>query len=250
MKRHIIWLVAASLLLSWSLTALSDAPEPTRISPTPVDADPNKTFELTDADGPWMIFATSFAGEAAEQQAHDLILYLRTELELPAFVYKRHFDYSQPVVGRGLNRTGGAKQMQHAQAKKFDEFAVLVGNFESVDAPQLETSLQKIKDAQPPCLANSKHKQSVLPFSISDRFSHWRNADDVSRSQCPLGQAFVNARVDDENVARLMPYACRALDTELVGSNPRTVFWRSTLTPMALLTTDASFLVNSRNLQI
>jgi uncharacterized protein YigA (DUF484 family) len=33
----------------------------------------------------------------------------------------------------------------------------------------------------------------------------------------PLNQALVKARIDDVNIARIMPYACRALDAELVS---------------------------------
>ena len=33
----------------------------------------------------------------------------------------------------------------------------------------------------------------------------------------PLHQALGKARIDDENIARIMPYACRALDAELVS---------------------------------
>lgn len=33
----------------------------------------------------------------------------------------------------------------------------------------------------------------------------------------PLREALVKARIDDENVTRIMPYACRALDAELAS---------------------------------
>ena len=38
-----------------------------------VDADPNKSYPLTEKNGPWMILACSFSGEKASQQAHDLV---------------------------------------------------------------------------------------------------------------------------------------------------------------------------------
>ena len=42
-----------------------------------VDANPNADYRVTDKQGPWMVLATSFHGEGAEEQAHQLVLELR-----------------------------------------------------------------------------------------------------------------------------------------------------------------------------
>ena len=38
-----------------------------------IDADPNKSYTLTPENGPWVIVASSFAGNGAEQQARELV---------------------------------------------------------------------------------------------------------------------------------------------------------------------------------
>ena len=191
MNRCSIRLVGMSLLFSCSLTAWSEAPESTLVSPPAIEADASQRYELSAAEGPWMIFATSFRGEGAELQAHQLVIYLRAELGLLAFVFQRSFDFSEPVEGRGLNRNGGSQRMRHSQSKKFEEFAVLVGNFHSVDEIALEKSLHKIKNAKPPFPMTANRKAEKQSFSISYGPRYLTNADDDSHSRRPLGQAFV-----------------------------------------------------------
>ena len=113
-----------------------------------IEADPNRSYWLTEDNGPWMIFTTSFAGEGAEQQAHDLVLELRKRYKLEAYMDKRHFDFTEPVYGKGLNRYGGPKRMKYRNATSFDEIAVLVGNYSSLDAPNAVEDLEVIKTAK------------------------------------------------------------------------------------------------------
>ena len=49
---------------------------------------PNKTYELEEKHGPWMIMAASFAGPTAEQQSHDLVLELRQKFRVEAFTFR------------------------------------------------------------------------------------------------------------------------------------------------------------------
>ena len=54
--------VLISLSLSWPSAG---KPPWQLISFRRVEADPNKVYELTEESGPWLIFASSFAGEGA-----------------------------------------------------------------------------------------------------------------------------------------------------------------------------------------
>jgi hypothetical protein len=156
-----------------------------------VDAEANKEYRLTEDHGPWLILASSFAGPGAEGQARQLALELRKEYNLEAFVHCKSYDFSQPVVGLGLNRYGGPKVMRYANAAKFDEIAVLVGHYQSVDDPKVEKTLEKIKYAHPECLDISKNKTSTQRFvGFRDLYRRMASDEDKQRKG-PMGNAFV-----------------------------------------------------------
>ena len=132
--KQILWLLLAAALLAGRFAPAADAaPWDRLLAFRQVEADPDKSYSLTEENGPWMILASSFAGPGAETQAHHLALELRKEYNLEAFVHRKTYDFSKPVVGLGLNRYGGPKIMRYANAAKFDEIAVLVGHFGSAD---------------------------------------------------------------------------------------------------------------------
>jgi hypothetical protein len=54
-----------------------------------VEADPNKEYAVTAADGEWMILVASYHGEGAAQTAHNLVVELRARYDLPGFVFDR-----------------------------------------------------------------------------------------------------------------------------------------------------------------
>lgn len=155
-----------------------------------IEADPKKEYALTQDNGPWMILATSFSGEGAETQARKLVLELRRDHKLPAYTHKRHYDFSQPVDGLGVNKFGETKKMRHAHAQSFDEIAVLVGNYESLDDDALQKTLLKLKYLTPVCLDLRKTK------STSQTNVHLRNLyrlvsrDEEQKTKGPMGAAF------------------------------------------------------------
>jgi hypothetical protein len=54
-----------------------------------VEADPNQEYNVTSADGDWMILIASYRGEMAGKLAHALVLEMRSDYGLPAFVFDR-----------------------------------------------------------------------------------------------------------------------------------------------------------------
>jgi len=156
-----------------------------------VESNPDKTYRLSQDHGPWMILATSFAGPGAEKQATNLVLELRKSLNLPAYIHEQTYDFTKPVVGLGLNRYGGPKKMRYANAVKYDEIAVLVGNFENVDDPRIEKTLGKLKYAHPDSL-DVKKTQSTTQRFFGLRELHRRlTPDKEKREKGPMGNAFV-----------------------------------------------------------
>ncbi|MHB0957368.1 MAG: hypothetical protein ACYC6N_09980 [Pirellulaceae bacterium] len=192
-RNGIVW-TGVLVTLGWAAVANAAPPWKKLVPFRSVEADPDKQYWLTEDQGPWMIMATSFAGPGAEEQAHELVLELRNRYKLDAFMHKRTFDYTEPVYGRGVNRYGGPKRMRYQSATKFDEIAVLVGNFTSLDAPGAQEDLDAVKSAKPDCLELSDDKDSQ---QTTQRFIGLRelqrlvHADPEVRQLGPMRRAFI-----------------------------------------------------------
>ena len=156
-----------------------------------VEANPDKAYRLTKEHGPWLILACSFAGPGAEPQARDLIQELRKEFNLEAYLYDQTYDFTEPVVGLGVDRYGGQKKMRHANAGKFKETAVLVGAFHSVDDPKIDKVLKAIKSAHPACLDISENKSSAQRFAGLRELQRRLSSDPEKRHKGPMSNAFV-----------------------------------------------------------
>ena len=209
--------VGASLLaLSISCSTLSAAPPWAKLVPfRKVEADPSQSYELTESDGPWMIMCASFAGANAEQQAHELVLELRGKHKLEAYVFKHHFDFTASEVGNTLDKYGARKRMRAANGAKFDEFAVLVGNFHSVEQPDVEKTLEKIKYLKPDTLSLARGEE------LNQRYAGWRDAVrrvsrmGANKDKGPMSHAFVTKNP-------LLPneyFAAKGLDRFVVELN-------------------------------
>ena len=148
-----------------------------------VEADPNKSYELTEKNGPWVIMAATFTGDHAEDDAHALVLDLRKNFALNAYYYAKTYDFSKPEQGLGLTPDGRPKTMRHMEAKQLQEIAVVVGDFPRVDDSDAQAVLKKIKQAQPDAI---KHSKSLA-------FSDYRRQvqENVKQNKGPLSRAFV-----------------------------------------------------------
>src|SRR5262245_17512550 len=182
-------LLATFVAASWPAGAGAAPPWATLIPFKKIEADPSKSYELEDKHGPWIIMAASFAGTAGEQQAHDLVLELRQKFKLDAYTFRQSFDFSKPVEGNGLSKYGGRRRMRHLYNNKFDEIAVVVGNFQSLEDPQLEKTLERIKYARPQVFQREENKSSQRMGSIRDFYRVVVN-DPSRKSKGPMGAAF------------------------------------------------------------
>lgn len=157
----------------------------------PVEADPNQSYELEEQHGPWMILAASFAGPTAEQQSHELVLELRRKYHLEAYTFRRTFDFTKPTEGLGYSRYGGPRRMRYANAYRFDEIAVLVGNFSSIEDPRLEKTLHLIKTIRPDALDPNKQPASSQRFLGLRTLYQMMTNDPAAKAKGPMGAAFV-----------------------------------------------------------
>jgi hypothetical protein len=181
--------VLSTLVSSTSVTAAK--PWELLIPFKRVEAEGDKEYRLSEDHGPWMILATSFAGPGAGDQATQLVFELRRDYNLEAFLHRKTYDFTKPVVGLGLNRYGGPKVMRYANQNRFDEIAVLVGHFQSVDDPKAEKTLEKIKYACPDCLDVSKNESTTQRFFGLRQLQRRLTPDVDKRRRGPMGNAFV-----------------------------------------------------------
>ncbi len=148
-------------------------------------------YRLTTQQGPWMIFAASFAGDSAEKEATDLVLELRKKWRLPTYLYSERFDYSKPVPAIGLKPDGSQLQLQYRLPIAYDEIAVLVGNFPSVNDPQLQKTLDFVKHAHPACLEAALQGEKSSMRYVGLRSWNRRHSNEENRKKGLMGQAFI-----------------------------------------------------------
>lgn len=154
-----------------------------------VEAKADKSYPLTDQQGPWVIMAVTFSGDEAEEQADELVLELRSKYKLRAYRYDRDFDFSKGESGRRVDQFGQPVKMNY-RVKKMREFAVVVGDFQSVDDPQAQQVLKKLRYMQPDCLDTKKRlKQGKKDYRA---LGSLREAQDeinkmIDRNRKPLG---------------------------------------------------------------
>lgn len=187
--KSVLATAAFSLLAAAPLSAAP--PWATLVPFKKVDADPNKSYELDEGRGPWMVMAASFAGPTAEQQAKDLVLELRRQFKMEAYTFRQTYDFTKTTEGRGWSRYGGPRRMRYMSNAKFEEIAVLVGNFASVDDPRIESTLQQIKYAKPETLDSGKKKESTQRLASLRSFYHLASTNPEKRNKGPMGAAFV-----------------------------------------------------------
>ncbi len=159
-----------------------------------IEADPSKDYVLAESNGPWMILAASFAGPTAENEARQLVMEFRKRFKWPAYLYTEAYDFSSPVEGRGFDKYGQPKKMRYRQQGEFTEYAVLVGDFPSVNDPQLQVTLTAIKECEPTSLQQRlvEQKQSSLRFAgLRGWYRQLTSATNETR-RGPLSQAFVS----------------------------------------------------------
>lgn len=203
--------VITSLLLTGPATA---RPPWQLISFRRVEADPSKRYVLSEDSGPWLIFVASFAGDGAAKEANELVQELRKKYKLPAYIHAKSFDFTEKMNGIGINPDRSPKRMKYDKAGVIDEYAVLVGDYESVDDPELQKTLKKVKFAQPQCLTKSAEK-TTRRFAKLREFHKKVNRNEEKRRKGPMGNAFA---VPNPKIPREF-FAPKGIDSLVVKMN-------------------------------
>ena len=128
-----------------------------------------------------------------KETAHKLVLELRKEYKVEAYVHRKHYDFTQNIGGLGVDKYGAAKKMRYLKTRQFDEIAVLVGNFPTVDDPAVEKTLNKLKYSQPKTLQNLDYTpQRFGTYRAAQRaIKRSISRDKNAAHKGPLGNSFV-----------------------------------------------------------
>jgi hypothetical protein len=186
----------------WVLAATSVAAAPwDMMGFNRVEADPNKTYRLSDDNGPWMILAVTFSGDEAESQARELVLELRKRYKMPAFLHPMEIDLSDAGT-YGIDAKGNARKMRYQRGSHLREIAVLIGNYPAVDDVQAQRDLKKVKYMHPDCLEIKAGKKVNRPLAalrtmqqqiqsgfLDDKKSAF--VENVKAGRGPMANAFV-----------------------------------------------------------
>jgi hypothetical protein len=139
---------------------------------TPAEADQQAMHPLAERDGPWLVLATTFRGEAAREDARKLAQELRARHRLRAYTHEKAFDYTGEQRGIGLNPDGTPKRMRYANAAEVIEVAVLVGDFASFEDPRGQKALQQVKQLRPEALGGAHAKSRLLADFLQANRQH------------------------------------------------------------------------------
>lgn len=130
-----------------------------------VEADPRKEYLLTETAGPYLIFAMSFSGPTARQDANALVLDFRKTFKWEAYVFEKTFIRdANKEFEPDPNRFFKVK-LRYQNSSPDTEYAVLIGNFLSLEDKQLEKTLADVRKCLP---ASIKSKvKSAVPFTMA-----------------------------------------------------------------------------------
>lgn len=129
-------------------------PEPGQAPAIELPTEPVEPYLLTKDVGPFMVLAKTFRGPDAERFALALVLELRHDFGLPAYILRTK-DFPRRSNIRNVPPTAAAEQMKAElgmpeRVRSLDEAAVLVGN--ALTLKDSEKLLHQVKKIKPRCL--------------------------------------------------------------------------------------------------
>lgn len=142
-------------------------------------------FPLKQESGPWLIVAASFSGNGAPKQAHDLAQELRDRFRLNSYVHEMDFkfaDSGEPSL---------PSRRHYRRGDEVKEIAVLIGDFQSIDGPDAQQMLRKIKSLEPNAL-NVDVKETTQSMAQMRKFedAFMEKFAGKERKRGPMAQAF------------------------------------------------------------
>jgi hypothetical protein len=119
---------------------------------------------LTEMEGPYLIFAAAFSGPNAKQEAHSLVLEFRKTRKWNAFVYEKNFVFDVNQDFSNVKNPYTGRTARYKTPNGGTEFAVVIGNFASLEDKQFEKTLAEVRKWQP---ASLRGKSTATPCSMA-----------------------------------------------------------------------------------
>jgi hypothetical protein len=160
-------------------------------------------YQLKAENGPWLILAKTISGDDAQQKAEALAKELRTTLKMNCYVLDKSFDHSKMLktdhyTAQRLDGTVETRTVRLANDNKERVFAVLVGDFGSLEDPAIKDVLQTIRTAQPTSLSAAAPAKDPAKADSSNwmvdasRRMLWKRTDrESNQAKGPMGAAFI-----------------------------------------------------------
>jgi len=145
-------------------------------------------YAMTQESGPWLIVAASFSGNGAEDQARKLAEELRQRYQLRAYVHDMNFKFGDDAQRGG--EYGAATRRHLRRGNEVHEIAVLVGDFASIDGPDAQQILTRIKVLEPDALNVDANKTAQSMAQVRRFEDALMEKMGKSRKRGPMGQAF------------------------------------------------------------
>ena len=188
--------LGATIAWTAAQTALAEGPWNKLVVFKHLESDPDQMYPISENNGPWMIMAATFSGPKAEDQARRLIHELRKEFKVPAYSYQKKFDFTKSVEGRGLTPDGEAPKMRYNRDEDYTEIAVVVGDYSSVDDPEAQKVLKRLKFATPKAFetqdAAESHETLAAVRTIQKQLTEAMLAKEKSgQKPGPMHNAFI-----------------------------------------------------------
>ena len=117
-----------------------------------VEADPSKTYTLTEAEGPYLIFVRSFHGPTARQDAQSLVMEFRKTYKWHAYIYEKTFIHDVENDFKQMRNPYSRTKPKYLNPGKGTEIAVVIGNFPSMEDKQFKKTLEEVRKSQPASL--------------------------------------------------------------------------------------------------
>lgn len=146
-------------------------------------------YGLAQESGPWLIVAASFSGDGAEKQANDLAHELHEQFHMRSYVHEMDFKFGDDTNGQGIGN-GSPVRRHFRRGNEVREVAVLVGDFPSIDGPDAQQMLSRVKTLEPNALKVDA-SQSAQSMAEVHRFENsLLEKLGKPRKRGPMGQAF------------------------------------------------------------
>ncbi len=189
-------------------------------------------MNLTRDTGPWLIMCASFVGEDGHQQARRLVQELRERHDLNAYVYTHHFNFENDVANLGsayskkpvrTNELPRLAKMKTAANSNFEESAVLVGDFATVEDAKAQRALKAIKALRPESMQATDSEEVGAGNNQVLIGGQWRKLSQKKKGgagEGPLRAAFMmpNPLLPEEY------FAARKTDVEVLKWNKDTKY--------------------------